>query len=91
MPASNGGSRGKTSNDANTKGKDGMTDNVEYLLNERQALLLAMRADVKEAQRAADIRAEMIEIIKAWHRGNLLPKHKAPLLNALYAKAFTLP
>jgi hypothetical protein len=64
-----------------------MTDNVEYLLNERQMLLLCMRGDAKEAARADDTRAEMVEVIRAWRRGELLPKHKTPLLNALYAKA----
>ena len=55
-------------------------DNVAYLLNEPQALLLCMLADEKEALRAGDIRAEMVEIIQAWCRGHLLPKRKPPLL-----------
>jgi hypothetical protein len=58
-------------------------DNVAYLLNEPQALLLCMLADEKEALRAGDIRAEMVEIIRAWHRGYLMPKHEAPLLCGL--------
>jgi hypothetical protein len=55
-------------------------DNVSYLLNESQALVLCMLADGKDGVRAEDIRAEMVEIIRAWRRGHLLPKHKAPLL-----------
>lgn len=44
-------------------------------------LLLVMNADTKPAQAA---RAEMIEIVKAWRRGRLLPKHQASTLQTLY-------
>lgn len=52
-----------------------------YLINEAQMLLLAMRADTDAAQRT---RAEIIDIVKAWKRGRLLPKAEAPMLQRLY-------
>ena len=58
-------------------------DNVEYFLNDAQMLLLCMRADPDG--RAEDVRAEMIEVIKAWWRGRLLSKHKTPILCELYS------
>jgi hypothetical protein len=56
-----------------------------HLLNEAQTLLLCMRADTAKAEKA---RAEIIEIIKAWRRGELLPEHEAPLLMRIYGSAY---
>jgi hypothetical protein len=67
-----------------------MSDSDAYLLNESQMLLLCMKADAKEAARADDFRAEIIEVVRAWARGSLLPEHKAPLLSALYSRGRTL-
>jgi hypothetical protein len=58
----------------------------EYLLNEAQMLLVTMLAPTEDAPKAADARAEMIAIIKAWRRGNLLSPIQTPVLNGLYAE-----
>jgi hypothetical protein len=58
---------------------------VTYLLNEAQALLVTMHDDSETAKR---VRGEMIAIIKAWHRGRLLPRAQTPMLNKLYDKTF---
>jgi hypothetical protein len=59
-----------------------------HLLNEAQALLLCMRADTAPA---AEVRAEMIAILQAWRKGELLPMHKAPLLSQrIYGDLFSL-
>jgi hypothetical protein len=56
----------------------------EYCLNERQALLVVMLADEAEAEKAAAMRAEMINILVAWRRGKLAPRSEAPELIALF-------
>ena len=60
---------------------------VEYLINEAQALLLAMKTDTDAAQR---VRGEIIEIVRAWHREQLLPKAETPMLRQLYGRAFRM-
>jgi hypothetical protein len=62
------------------RGEDPMSE-TEYLINEGQMLLLAMKAETEPAKAA---RAEMIEIVKAWRRGRLLPGTEAPTLQKLY-------
>jgi hypothetical protein len=57
---------------------------IEYLINEAQTLFLCMKADTNVAK---DIQAEMVEIVKAWQRGKLLPRHKAPTLMRIYTRA----
>jgi hypothetical protein len=52
-----------------------MTDVVSYKVNETQALLLAMKADTKEAQ---TIRAEIVAVFMEWRRGRLAPRLLAP-------------
>lgn len=56
----------------------------EYLLNEAHALYLCMVAPSEEAPNAPDYRAEIIAVVQAWLRGELLPKNKAPLLVSLH-------
>jgi hypothetical protein len=56
-------------------------DNTEYLLNESQAILLGMRADTEKAK---EMRSEIIEIVRAWHRGKLLSPIDAPVLMSVY-------
>jgi hypothetical protein len=58
------------------------------IINEVQMLLLAMKTDTGPAQQ---IRNEIVEIVSAWHRGELLPKSEAPILAKLYGRSFTLP
>jgi hypothetical protein len=43
-----------------------------------------MVAPSEEAPNAPDYRAEMIVVVQAWLRGELLPKNKAPLLVSLH-------
>jgi hypothetical protein len=57
---------------------------TEYLINEAQMLLLAMKADTEKAKQA---RSEIIEVVKAWHRGRLLPRSETPVLAQLYGRA----
>ncbi len=45
-----------------------------------------MVAPGDEAKNADQIRDEMIEIIKAWRRGKLLPKAKASMLLGLLSE-----
>lgn len=59
----------------------------ESLIDEAQMLRLCMRSDPKEGKQVAAVQREIIEIVKAWHRGKLLPKWETPLLSALYDKA----
>jgi hypothetical protein len=63
-----------------------MAETTEYSLNEAQMLCLTMLAPEQEAENAAAARSEMIEIIKAWRRGRLLPGSETPILNGLYAE-----
>jgi len=60
-----------------------MMSETEYLICEAQMLLLAMKTETKPARAARD---EMIEIVKAWKRGRLLPKSQTPMLQRLYGK-----
>jgi hypothetical protein len=62
----------------------------EYYLNEAQSLLLVMMADKAESQKAATLRAEMVNILKAWRRGVLAPRSAAPELTAMLDEAFPL-
>ena len=55
---------------------------TEYFINEAQMLLLTMKADTKPAE---DARGKMIEIVKAWRCGRLLPRAEAPMLQRLYS------
>lgn len=55
-----------------------------YELNEAQVLLLCMLADAKEAAQAATVRHEIIEIVKAWRRGELAPRSVAPVLLSIF-------
>ena len=57
---------------------------VQYLINEAQMLVLAMKADAEAAQR---VRGEIIEVVRAWHRGRLLPKAETPMLLQLYGRS----
>jgi hypothetical protein len=61
-----------------------MTDNPP-LIHEAQMLLLAMKADTDAAK---CVRSEIIEIVRAWHRGQLLPKAETPMLCKLYGTEF---
>jgi hypothetical protein len=56
-------------------------NNTEYWLNESQTILLGMLADTETAK---EMRSEIIEIVKAWHRGRLLPAIDAPVLMSVY-------
>jgi hypothetical protein len=62
------------------------TTETEDMLKEAQMLLLCMRANAKDKQAEA-ARAEIINIVKAWRRGQLLSKSEAPILMGLYAEA----
>jgi hypothetical protein len=53
----------------------------EYLINEAGMLLLAMKADTAPGKR---IRGEIIEIVKAWQRGQMLPRVQTPMLRKIY-------
>jgi hypothetical protein len=57
----------------------------EILISEQAMLSLPMRFDGDKGNEA---KAEMIEIVKAWYRGELLPQQKAPLITKLYGTAF---
>jgi hypothetical protein len=46
-----------------------------------------MKTDTDAAQR---VRGEIIEIVRAWHRGRLLPKAETPMLRQLYGRAFCM-
>jgi hypothetical protein len=70
-----------------------MNDNeqVEYLLNEGQALFLTMLAcGDKETKGAKDICHDMVRVIMAWRRGKLLPRWEVPELTKL-CKDFDTP
>ena len=68
-------------------GRDETMNETGFLINEAQMLLLVM---LSENGNSDDARAEIIEIIKAWKRGRLLPKADAPTLQHLYG-AFDPP
>jgi hypothetical protein len=59
-----------------------MTDVVTHQLNEADALLLAAKANTREAQ---TIRAEMIAVFMEWRRGRLAPRSVAPMSLLLLA------
>jgi hypothetical protein len=70
-----------------------MSDNVEYLLNEGQALFLTIMAagdPEHDARHAKDICHDMVKVIMAWRRGKLLPKSEVFALTAL-CKEFETP
>jgi hypothetical protein len=64
----------------------GKQNEQEYLLNLKQTLLLCMRADTLVA---AGIRKEMVEIVDAWLKGEMLPQDQAPTLLKLVLGGFT--
>jgi hypothetical protein len=57
------------------------------LIDEGEMLRLAMRTDANEGKIAA-VQNEIVEIVRAWHRGELLPRSDAPLLSQIYEKGF---
>jgi hypothetical protein len=57
---------------------------VEYLIDEIQMLRLAMKTNTDAGQR---VRGEIIEVVRAWQRGQLLPKTETPMLRQLYGRA----
>jgi hypothetical protein len=64
----------------------------EYLLNEGQALFLAMcSCGDEKAKGARDICHDMVKIVMAWRRGKLLPRWETPHLNALLEIGFERP
>jgi hypothetical protein len=66
-------------------------DEIEYLLNEGQALYLCMLAcGDKEAKNAGNICHDMVKVIMAWRRGKLLPRWEVPELAKL-CKDFETP
>jgi hypothetical protein len=62
----------------------------ESLISEAQMLRLCMRTDPKEGKQVDAVQREIIEIVKAWHRGKLLPKWEVPKLQEL-CKEFDTP
>ena len=61
---------------------------TEYLISEAGVLIdeagmlrQMMKADTKLSKAAQD---EMIEIVKAWKRGRLLPKSETPMVQWMY-------
>jgi hypothetical protein len=59
------------------------------LINEREMLLLAMRTEATDDNKIEAVQNEIIEIVRAWHRGELLPRSDAPLLSQIYERGFT--
>jgi hypothetical protein len=57
----------------------------EYWLNEAQALAISMLADTPAG---ADMRAEIVNIVLAWRRGELAPADAAPTTSALLDELF---
>lgn len=58
---------------------------VEYWLTEDQALLICMRSNTS---RAADVRAELIAIFRAWRRGELAPITALPTITGAIRDLF---
>ena len=63
-----------------------MSDEVIQLISEDQMLALTMKADTPNARKA---QAEIIEVVKAWARDELLAESATPILSSLYARART--
>jgi hypothetical protein len=59
------------------------------MIDEREMLLLAKRTEPTDGNKIAAVQNEIVEIVRAWHRGELLPRSDAPLLSQIYAKGFT--
>ena len=59
-----------------TSGPQGGRPGTEYWLNEAQAILICMRSD---APRAADVRAEIIDVFRRWRHGEIVPVSHAPV------------
>jgi hypothetical protein len=59
------------------------------MIDEREMLLLAMRTEPTDGNKIAAVQNEIVETVRAWHRGELLPRSDAPLLSQIYAKGFT--
>ncbi len=59
------------------------------LINEREILLLAMRTEATDGNKIEAVQNEIIEIVSAWNRGELLPRSDAPLLSQIYERGFT--
>jgi hypothetical protein len=57
------------------------------IIDERQMLLLCMITPPQESKKVRAAREEIIEVVRAWHRGELLPREQAPILSQLYAAA----
>ena len=58
-----------------------MSKTVE-IISEAGMLILAMTTETEPGKQ---MRAEIVEIIKAWKRGRLLPTTEAPMLQKLYS------
>jgi hypothetical protein len=58
------------------------------LISEREMLLLAMRTETTDDNKIEAVQNEIIEIVRAWNRGELLPRADAPRLSKIYAKEF---
>ena len=59
------------------------------LINERDMLLLAMRTEATDDNKIEAVQNEIIAIVSAWNRGELLPRSDAPLLSQIYERGFT--
>jgi hypothetical protein len=59
------------------------------LISEREMLLLAMRTEATDGNKIEAVQNEIIEIVSAWNRGELLPRSDAPLLSKIYERGFT--
>lgn len=58
------------------------------LINERDMLRLAMQTAATDDNKIEAVQNEIIEIVSAWHRGELLPRSEAPLLSKIYERSF---
>jgi hypothetical protein len=59
------------------------------LISEREMLRLAMRTEVTDDNKIEAVQNEIIEIVSAWNRGELLPRSDAPLLSKIYERGST--
>jgi len=62
-------------------------DNVLRIIDERQMWLLCIKAEQFGAGKAKEVHEEIVHVLMAWSRGELCPRSKTPLLNAVLSKA----
>jgi hypothetical protein len=62
-----------------------------HLIDERELLLLAMRTKATDDNKIEAVQNEIVEIVRAWHRGQLVPRSEAPLLSKIYDRSFEGP